>query len=414
MTTPVYRTVEEQLAEVLAAVRPRPTEVIAVDDATGRTLAAPAHARTAVPAFDNSAMDGFAVRFDDVATATVEHPVSLTVVADVPAGSALDPALGPGQAARIMTGAAVPSHADTIVPFEDTAGGLADSLTIAVVQQIPRARGAHIRRVAEDIAHHAVVLDAGILLGARQCGALAAAGIAQVTVSRRPRVVVVSTGSELRSPGAVLQRGQIPESNGVLLAGLARDAGADVVLRTVVDDTGDGPANVVAQAASLDADVVIFSGGVSAGAFEVVKQSLHDQMSFTKVGMQPGKPQGFGVGPGGMLLFGLPGNPVSAAVSFEVFVRPALLSLQRRAQIERTRMLLPAAIGWRTPPGRRQYLPAVIDRSDPAQPTVRPATAGGSGSHLAVGLGVATAYAIVPAENAEVHAGDLIDVWEIE
>ncbi|SJN46492.1 Molybdopterin biosynthesis protein MoeA [Microbacterium esteraromaticum] len=409
-----YRTVEEQLERVLAAVRRHPSISVPLAEARGLTLRAPARATSAVPVFDNSAMDGFAVRFADVADATPEHPVVLQVIADIPAGSAIDPAIGAGEAARIMTGSPVSSDADAIVPFEDTVGGLADSLATATVQNAPKAVGAHIRRAADDIDIDDIVLDAGTLLGPRQLGALASAGIARVDVAPRARVVVVSTGSELVAPGTPLQRGQIPESNSILLAGLVAEAGADVVLRRVIDDDGDGPAEVVAEARELQADAVVFSGGVSAGAYEIVKQSLGDTMEFSKVGMQPGKPQGFGVTADGMLLFGLPGNPVSAAVSFEVFVRPALLRMHGRGSVHRARVVVPAAVGWRTPPGRRQYLPAVIDRTDPARPVVRPATAGGSGSHLSVGLGVAEAYAIVPAETEQVFVGDLIEVMELQ
>ncbi|MEE2815322.1 MAG: gephyrin-like molybdotransferase Glp [Actinomycetota bacterium] len=407
------RTVEEQLEIVLAEVRRRPPLTVPLDQAHGLTLASDARAASAVPVFDNSAMDGFAVRWADVAGAAPEHPVTLRVVADIPAGSALDPAIAPGEAARIMTGAPTPTVADAIVPFEDTAGGLADSLDTVVVQRAPSAQHAHIRRAGADIAADAVVLAAGTLLGARQLAALASAGIARVDVAPRPRIAIVSTGSELVAPGTPLQRGQIPESNGILLAGLAADAGAEIVLRRVVDDEGDGPAEAVADARERGADAIVFSGGVSAGAYEVVKQSLEDAMEFTKVAMQPGKPQGFGATGDGMLLFGLPGNPVSAAVSFEVFVRPALLRMQGRDAIHRARRHVPAGVEWRTPPGRRQYLPAVIDRTDPARPVVLPATAGGSGSHLSVGLGAADAYAIVPAETERVSAGDLIEVMEL-
>ncbi|VXB66010.1 Molybdopterin molybdenumtransferase 2 [Microbacterium sp. 8M] len=404
-----YRTVEEQQERVLAAVRQRAAETVPVAEAGGRVLAEDARASNPVPAFDNSAMDGFAVRFADVADATEDAPVTLRVTADLPAGSPDDPAVVPGCAVRIMTGAALPTEADTVVPFEDTAGGLADSLQTAVVRRAPQAEGVHVRRAGGDAAAGAVVLPAGTLLGPRQLSALASVGVAEVPVAPRPRVVVVSTGSELVPPGTTLERGQIPESNSLLLSGLAAEAGAEVVLRTVVRDEGDGPAEVVARAARLGADVVIFSGGVSAGAYEPVRQSLAGTMEFGPVAMQPGKPQGFGVTPEGVLLFGLPGNPVSAAVSFEVFVRPALLRLQGRTEVFRPLRRVPAGAAWRTPPGRRQYLPAAI-----VDGAVVPATRGGSGSHLSVGLGAATAFAVVLAEVDEVRVGDLVDVMELD
>lgn len=403
--------VAAHLARVLEAVSPIEAVRTPVAAARGRTLREPVHAAVDIPVFDNSAMDGFAVRYDDVAAASEHAPASLRVVADLPAGTELDPPLAPGEAARIMTGSPVPTDATAIVPFEDTAGGLADSLGDVVVLRAPRSAGAHIRRLGEDATSGDEILAPGILLGALQLAAAAAAGVPDVVVSRMPRVAVVSTGSELVTPGSPLGRGQIPESNSELLSGLAAESGAEVVLRLSVSDDGDGPREAIAAAETLGADVVVFSGGVSAGAYEVVKNTLGDSMTFTKVRMQPGKPQGFGRTASGILLFGLPGNPVSAAVSFEVFVRPALLAMQGRTDLRRPTIALPADAGWRTPPGRTQYLPVTLDRSDAGAWRALPATSGGS--HLAGGLGRAEAYAVVPAEVETVVAGDLVDVMLI-
>ncbi len=407
------RSVEEQRALVLARVQPLPTEIVAVSHARGRTLRETLRALVDIPVFDNSAMDGFAVRFADVQDASADSPVRLAVTADLPAGTALNPPIGTGEAVRIMTGAPAPTDADAVVPFEDTEGGLEDSLGVISVLAAPKHRGAHIRRRGGDAVVGDELLAAGGTLGALQLSAAAAAGIASVVVSERPRVAVVSTGSELVPPGEPLAHGQIPESNSELLAGLVAEAGAEVVLRRTVPDDGDGPAEAIAEATALGAHVVVFSGGVSAGAYEVVKATLGDRMQFAKVAMQPGKPQGFGVTPEGVLLFGLPGNPVSVAVSFEVFVRPALLALQGRTRLDRDLIRLPASSAWRTPPGRRQYLPAAIDRTDAARWTVGPATGGGSASHLAGGLARAEAYAVVAAGTDAVEAGDLVDVMLI-
>ncbi|WP_439593707.1 molybdopterin molybdotransferase MoeA [Microbacterium sp.] len=402
--------VEEHLAHILGHVRALPSETLDVERAHGRTLAEPLRARVDIPVFDNSAMDGFAVHFADVRSASPEAPVRLRVVADLPAGTSADPAIGAGEAARIMTGSPVPSATDVIVPFEDTAGGLEDSLGEIVVLRAPRAAGTHVRLRGVDAVVGDVLLSAGHVLRARQLAAAAAAGIAAVVVAERPRVAVVSTGSELVRPGEPLAHGQIPESNSELLAGLVVEAGGEVVLRRTVPDDGDGPLRAIADAIALGAHAVVYSGGVSAGAYEVVKSTLGGLMGFRSVAMQPGKPQGFGTTPEGVLLFGLPGNPVSAAVSFEVFVRPALLALQGRSTLDRPTLRLPASTAWRTPPHRRQYLPAAIDRSDPAGWTVAPATSGGSGSHLPGSLARADAYAVVPADVDAVAPGDLVDV----
>ncbi|MBD7956195.1 molybdopterin molybdotransferase MoeA [Microbacterium sp. Sa4CUA7] len=406
------QSVEAHLAGIFTVTPLLDGAPVALAQAAGRTLREPVHAAVDIPAFDNSAMDGFAVRFADVAAAADGTPVTLRIIADLPAGAPDDPPMARGEAARIMTGAPVPTDADAIVPFEDTVGGLGDSVGTVVVRRAPRAPGAHVRRVGEDARRGDEVLPAGILLGPLQLAAIAAAGLARPVVTRPPRVAVVSTGSELLPPGAPLRRGQIPESNSTLLAALAVEAGARIVARESVDDEGAALRLVLDRVTRgpEPADVVVFSGGVSAGAYEVVKNELVGVMAFTRVAMQPGKPQGFGRMPDGPLLFGLPGNPVSSAVSFEMFVRPALLALQGRTVLHRPLLRLPATVGWRTPPGRRQYLPAVVDRTDPARWSVRPATAGGSGSHLAGALGRAEAYAVVPAEVDAIAVGDLVDV----
>ena len=403
------RTVEDQLARVLAAVHVLESETRPVGDAAGRTLAQPVTAAHDIPLFDNSAMDGFAVRAADVAAASADHPITLRVVADLPAGVSTDPALAPGEAARIMTGSPTPTDADVIVPFEDTEGGLADSLDEVRVLRAPAKPDAFVRRRGADLHEGDAVVHAGERLGAFQIAAAVAAGVSEVTVTRAPRVAVVSTGSELLAPGVAPVRGSIPDSNGPLLTQLVADADAAVVLVARVADDPEAVRTVTAEAVARGADVIVFTGGVSAGAYEPVRGAFDGggEVEFTPVAMQPGKPQAFGVLASGALVFGLPGNPVSVAVSFEVFVRPALLALQGREVIQRPRIPFTADAAWTTPPGRRQYLPAIVDV---AARTVRPATAGGSGSHLAGGLARAHAFAIVPAEVDAVAVGDVIDV----
>lgn len=393
-------TVAEHRRAILAAVEPLAQRTMPLADAHGSTLRASVRAAVDVPLFDNSAMDGFAVRFADVATASAASPVSLRVVADLPAGTDRDPAFTTGQAVRIMTGAPLPASADTIVPFEATVGGLADSLGTVQVVQAPRQLGAHIRRRGEDCAAGTELIPSGVELGPLQLSAIAAASVSEVTVSRRPRVAVIATGTELRPPGSTLARGQIPESNSLLLAALARETGAELILQTTVGDVDADLRSAIADASARGADAIITSGGVSAGAFEVVKTAV-SEMTFVQVAMQPGRPQGFSSGR--PLMFGLPGNPVSTAVSFEVFVRPALLAMQGRTSLDRRMLRLPAAAGWRSPRDRQQYVPIVF-----ADGAVAPASV--HGSHRAAGLARAEGYAVVPAEVETIEPGDIVDV----
>jgi molybdopterin molybdotransferase len=390
--------VAEHLAAVLERVVPVTPETRAVGSALGRVLRHPVLARVDVPGFDSSAMDGFAVR------ELGALPATLRVVADLPAGTDLDPRMDADEAARIMTGAPVPTDATAVVPFEDTEQGLAGGLGDVTVVAAPRGPEAHIRRRGSDVREGDLVVAAGVRLTAARLGAIAAAGVGTVSVSRAPRVAVVSTGSELQPAGKPLRRGQIPESNSVLLAGLAEESGAEVVLRTSVGDEGDGPRQAIAAAEAAGADIVVFSGGVSAGAYEVVKNTLGDLMRFDRVRMQPGKPQGFGHTPAGTLLFGLPGNPVSAAVSFELFVRPALRALEGDADLGRETLRVALAAGRRARPERVQYVPVHLDGSDPARWTAVPT------AHGTRGLGDADGLAIIPPSDQDLAAGDLVTV----
>ncbi|MFF0910766.1 gephyrin-like molybdotransferase Glp [Microbacterium enclense] len=396
--------VAEHLASILAVIEPFAPADRPIAEVRGRILLAPALAAVDVPAFDNSAMDGFAVRFADVQ----DTPVTLRVVADLPAGTAEDPRMDAAEAARIMTGAPLPTDATAVVPFEDTRAGLAGGLEAVTVERPPRADGAHIRRRGSDVRAGDVVVAAGLRLTAGRVAALAAAGIPSVPVSRAPRVAVVSTGSELVPPGEPLQRGRIPESNSLLLAGLAEEAGADVVLRGSVDDQGDGLRRAIADAAAAGADAVVLSGGVSAGAYEVVRMSLGGVMRFSQVRMQPGRPQGFGYSPDGMLLFGLPGNPTAAAVSFELFVRPALSALEGAIDLGRPTLALRLAGSWRGRSGRTQYVPVAIDRTDPATWRAIPPAPGAGGSTR--GFAAAGGLAVIPPDGRDREAGDAVDV----
>ncbi|MGR0218283.1 molybdopterin molybdotransferase MoeA [Agromyces sp. ZXT2-6] len=397
--------VEAHLERVLATVAPlRRVETVRLADAAGRTLAASVDARVDLPSFDNSAMDGYAVRRADVASAADDAPVVLDVIADLPAGSAGDVTVGPGQAARIMTGAPIPEGADAVVPVERT-----DAATERVAVLAAPRPAHHIRRRGEDLHAGDRLLDPGVVLDARRIAAAAAAGLAELPVAVAPRVAVVATGSELVEPGAPLGRGRIHDSNSLLLAGLVAEAGG---VASEVRRLSDDPQ---ALRDWLDGrhpcDLVVFAGGVSVGAHDVVRQVLGelDTVGFARVAMQPGTPQAFGVLPDGTPVFGLPGNPVSVAVSFEVFTRPALLRMLGRADVRRPTWRAVVEHGWRSPAGRRQYMPVALEVRD-GLPAVRPATAGGAGSHLAAGLASADGFAIVPEDVTDVAADDLVEV----
>lgn len=398
--------IDEHLERVLAEIHPLPARSVALGDALGRILATDVYALVDVPGFDNSAMDGYAVRYSDVALASDAAAIRLNVTADLPAGSGEDPALGSGDAARIMTGAPVPASADYIVPVEDTDGGT-DTVSITAA---PEGRS-HVRRQGSDVRVGALVLSAGRVLSSRDLAAAAAVGHPRLRVYPQARVAVISTGSELVGAGESLARGQIYDSNSWLLAAAVAEMGAiPVRIPAVPDDEEELRATLERTAGTVD--MIITSGGVSVGAYDVVKAVLAplSSMWFGPVRMQPGKPQGFGRWPDGPPIFTLPGNPVSVFVSFEAFVAPALRVMQgSRDPLAPVEQGI-AAEGWRCPPGRAQHMPARAVRRADGVLMVRPATTGGSGSHLVASLADANALAYVPESTTEVAPGDRVAV----
>ena len=396
------RTVEEHRAVVAQLLAPLPVEDVPVAAANGRVLARDVLERVSLPGFDNSAMDGYAARWDDVGAATADRPARLPVAQDIPAGRTDVAPLGPGTVSRIMTGAPLPPGADVVVPVELTDGGT----DVVEIRDSP-ARGTHLRRAGEDITQGALALPRGTALGAAQLGLAAAVGVPVLPVRRRPRVLVLSTGSELVRPGEPLQFGQIYESNSVLLAAAIQDAGGEArTLHFVPDDVDQFLATVRAELPQ--ADLLVTSGGVSMGAYEVVKDALREvgTVEFTKVAMQPGGPQGAGTVDGVPVLT-LPGNPVSSFVSFEVFVRPAL----RRAlgHTSPDRLHAPARLTdpLRSPAGRRQYLRGRYEGGQVRQ-------VGGPGSHLVAHLARANCLVVVPEDVTELPAWAQVDVVLIE
>lgn len=389
-------------------IRARPAVPVPLAEAYGLVLADDVVAQLALPVFDNSAMDGYAVRAQDTSAATPEHPVVLPVAEDIPAGRTDQLTLQPGTAHRIMTGAPLPAGATTIVPVEDTDGGV-DSVAI----RQPRPEGKHIRRAGEDVTPGTTVLRRGQVVTAAVLGLAAALGMAELPVIPRQRVLVISTGSELIPPGVPLRPGQIYESNSIMLAGAVRDAGADVIaVATAADDVAQFSALLDRYAA--DADLIITSGGVSAGAYEVVKDAFGragDQgVEFVKVAMQPGMPQGIGR-VAGKTIVTLPGNPVSALVSFEVFIRPALRTAMGLPDPERPHRPAVLTESLTSPRGKRQFRRAILDRPDGGVGTV--ISYGPPASHHLRWLASANGLLDIPEDVVEVSAGTQLQVWDL-
>ena len=390
------RTVDEHLAAILGALTPVPTLDLSVLDARGAVLAEPVTAPVALPPFDNSAMDGYAVIAADVATASPAAPVTLPVIGDIAAGAPDVEAISGGMCARIMTGAPLPAGADAVIPVEWTDGGTG---SVRITQAAPP--GHYIRRAGEDVTAGQLVLPAGALLGAAQVGMLAAVGRARVTVRPKPRVVVLSTGSELREPGTPLAHGEIWDSNSFMLAAAVAEAGGIGFRETTLADEPDKVVQAIDDQVTR-ADAIVTSGGVSMGARDVVKEVLTGRVTFSKVAMRPGKPQGFGMLREQTPIFTLPGNPVSAYVSFQVFVRPALRVLQGLPPEPPVLVTATLAAPVTSPRGLRHFLRATLTFAD-GRYTATPATA--QGSHQMAALAAANALVVVAEDVESLPAG---------
>ena len=402
------RSVDEHLAAVLDGVEPLEAVDLPLLDSIGLTLASDVVAPWPLPSFDNSSMDGYAVRAADIASASPDAPVVLPVLGDVAAGGTGSTEVGPGTALRIMTGAPMPSGADTVVPVESTDGG-----TGSVGITAPVAVGRYLRRAGEDVAAGTVVQRVGDVVTERSVAVLASVGCAHVSVVRRPHVVVVSTGDELVEVGRPLEHGQIVDSNGLMLVALARAAGASA-WRTPHAHDDDAALRGVLDAALRSADVIVTSGGVSMGAYDTVKALLGPtgEVEFVKVAQHPGMPQGSGrLGARHIPIVTLPGNPVSSFVSFELYVRPLVRRLLGRAEL--TRATEPAVLlePLDSPAGKAQYARAVLEVSADGSRRVRPV--GGQGSHVMGGLALAQALVVVPPEVTRVEAGETVAVLDL-
>ncbi len=390
------RTVEQHARIIADLLQPTPVEATTLDAARGLVLGADLLAPLDLPPFANSAMDGYAVRAADVATT----PVTLPVTQDIPAGRTDVAPLEPGTAARIMTGAPLPPGADVIVQVERTDGGVRQ----VRIDSAPAA-GIHVRTVGEDVRRGDVVLPAGTVIGAPQIGVAAALGYAELPVRRPLRALVLSTGTELVAPGTALQPGQIYESNAPMLAAALAAVGARATVEHFVADDVDALRAGLDRAAD-GMDLIITSGGVSAGAYEVVKDALDGQgIEFAKVAMQPGMPQGAGRYRG-VPMVTLPGNPVSSYVSFEVFLRPAIRAAMGHPDVTRPTVRAPLSAALDSPAGKRQFRRGQLN-------TVAGTVAawGGPGSHLLAWLAGADCMIVVPEDVAHLDAGDDVEVW---
>ena len=443
-------TVEEGLAGILAAIPgPLPIEREAPASAIGRVLAEPVVATTSLPPWDNSAMDGYALVSADTADARDDRPVSLKVVGEIRAGLASDVAVRSGNAVRIATGAPVPVGADAVVPVEQTIplgasgtpiGGknrdATGPLPAAISVDEPVGVGGSIRKVGSDVMAGDIVLSAGSVLSPASVALASGAGAAEVSIYRAPTVAVLATGDEVREAGTDLGPAGIPDANRPGLIASVLAAGSVPIDLGIARDELDDIVGRLERGLSDGADAIIVSGGVSVGPYDVVKTAFDriGHIDLWRVAVQPGKPFAFGTaaarasssdpdgGSARVLLFGLPGNPVSSLVTFELFVRPAL---RRLAGYPSDRLLRPAdraIFGEQVSKshGRRAFLRVRAERDERGAPVrdergrVRVRLAGGQGSHVLSAIAAADALAVIPEADDELSAGAEVELWWLD
>ena len=423
MITQAMISVEDALERILAHVQRLDPEERSILDSLGQVLAEEVRAGSDIPPLDNTAMDGYAVRAADTEGASESNPVALRVVGELAAGYLYDGEVTPGTAVRIMTGAAIPSGADSVVPFEETdetSSGPAHKFgsfqkpTVEVKVLKAAKPGANIRRAAEDVRSGAPVVPEGATLGPAQIGVLASLGRATVRVIRRPVVAILSTGDELLEVGQPIEHGKIYDSNAYSVASMVREAGGIPKRLGIATDTVEALTAKVRE--GLDADLLITSAGVSRGDYDVVKDVLakEGEIGFWTVRMKPGKPLAFGSFPSGdrrVPHIGLPGNPVSSMVTFELFGRPAIFKMLGRSNWERPRVRAIAEERIVNTDGRRVFARAILSQREGRYYA---SLTGPQGSGILTSMALANAFAVVPEDVAAIEPGDEVECLVLE
>jgi molybdopterin molybdotransferase len=403
--------VEQARTRILSQIQPVSTEIITLAESASRILATDIIAADDLPLFDNSSMDGFAIRAADSVNASPASSITLRVVADIPAGTSPTTFLAPGEAARIMTGAQLPAGADAVIPVEDTDFNNRDAGSLAPNKvQISKSlhSGENVRPRGMDVRKGNIVLNKGQRINPQIAGILAMLGFSTIEVYKRARVALLSSGDELLEVNAPLESGKIRDSNSYMLAALIETTNAEVLRLGVAKDTRESVANLIKLAVDQNADLIISSAGVSVGAFDYVKEVVESNgaLDFWRVNMRPGKPVAFG-NYKNIPFIGLPGNPVSAFVGFEVFVRDMLGRLNGLSDGSRHTVRVRCEDEIQSD-GRESYLRATIHIQDGIQ-TAKLTGHQGSGNLLS--LVQADALLIIPAGVKCVPAGQEVNAW---
>jgi molybdopterin molybdotransferase len=411
---PALMSIADARRTLFARFKPLPLESVPIEEADRRVLGEDVTASFDLPPFANSSVDGFAVRAGEVASASPTAPVRLPIAGDIPAGTAQSVFVEAGLAARIMTGAPIPPGADAVVPMEATdldRASLGAPLPIVVNIHAAVERGANVRPAGLDVRAGTLVLARGTPLRPQEVALLAALGRAQVLAFRRPRVAILSTGDELATPGSSLRHGQIYESNAIMLAAMVRRAGGVAVDLGIARDNLQEITTCLDFAVRDGADLIITSAGVSVGAFDLVRAAIeqHGTIEFWRVDLRPGKPLAFGQYRGAAIL-GLPGNPVSSFVTFELFARDAMRALEGRTQRERQVIRVTVEEDL-TSDGRESYLRARLRREGRE---VYARLVGEQASSVLSTLVASNGLLVIPSGMREVRAGSQLEAWPME